>query len=360
MTTDKDPFARLAALCDVGQLRFVYVDGVARSNSTVVCKILGERLDGAVYEPSTPVAVHLHNHFARVILKAYEGARAGKVADQPVLLAIKDLSLFIDETVFAFVLKYAAHIVFTVRDPLTQYPSLVTQFKTEFGLRNRADALVRYPVETCLFGYYMMVLGTGFFADAARTFGFSPSKSLLLPIAGWNLASWRNVVAQFDKARARLGADHITVLDAGLMRLLPAEATAELEAIAARLRGGSPKTSTPVDLAAHSRMFPRSAWAKEARQSDAIKPLAGDGTRKPKDAFEEKLIAGFYPGYAHLMFNPANRLMPIAKRQSQDMEAAPFRHLLAANSGETALALLLGSRAGEAGSWGGEHRAAAE
>ena len=41
MTTDNDPIARLATLCEGGDLRFVYVVGVARSNSTVVCKVLG-------------------------------------------------------------------------------------------------------------------------------------------------------------------------------------------------------------------------------------------------------------------------------------------------------------------------------
>jgi hypothetical protein len=266
-------------------LRFVYVDGVARSNSTVVCKVLGERLDGAVYEPRTPVSADLHGHFEGVVLRAYEDAKVGKPAGQPVILAIKDLSLFIDDAVFAFVLRYAAHIVFTVRDPLTQYPSLVTQFKTEFGLRNRIHALARYPVETCLLGYYMLTLGTGYAIDATRTVGFSLPGSLLLPIIGWNLASWRKVVTQFDDARARLGADRVSVLDAGLMRMLPEAATAELDVVAARVRGDLPRTATPVELAAHSRMFPRSAWAKEARQSDAIKPLGSSATRRPKNAF---------------------------------------------------------------------------
>ena len=358
MTTEKDPFARLAALCQAGQLRFVYVDGVARSNSTVVCKILGDRLDGAVYEPRTPVAVHLHNHFAQVILKAYDEARVGRAASEPVLLAIKDLSLFTDEATFGFVLRYAEHIVFTVRDPLTQYPSLVTQFKTEFGVRNRVDALARYPVETCLLGYHMAVLGAGYFADAARTVGFTPARSLLLPIVGWNLASWRNIVGQFDAARAKLGADRVTVLDAGLMRLLPEQATEQLEAIAAAMRGGHARTATPVDLAAHSRMFPRSAWAKEARLSDAIKPLGSSAARRPKNAFEEKVLAEFYPDYAHLFFDPANGLLPVARAEADQVQAAPFSHLLASDSGEAALARLLG-RADQI-AWDSERRAAAE
>ena len=345
MTTDNDPIARLATLCEGGDLRFVYVVGVARSNSTVVCKVLGDRLDGAVYEPATPVAVHLHNHYARTILKAYDAARAGKPEREPVLLAIKDLSLFIDDEIFALVLRYAAHIVFTVRDPLTQYPSLVKQFKTEFSLRNRIDALVRWPVETCLLGYYMLTLGTGYFVNASRAFGFSFAKSLLLPIAGWNLTSWRNVVAQFDKARAKLGTARVTVLDAGLMRLLPDAATEELDAIARELRGDRAKTATPVDLAAHSRMFPDSAWADEARRSSAIKPLSGGSTaRRPQDAFEEKLLAGFYPDYGHLFFDATNTLLPMARSEAAQPSAAQFSHLLDEDSAQGALGRLLGTR----------------
>ena len=208
MTTDNDPIARLATLCEGGDLRFVYVVGVARSNSTVVCKVLGDRLDGAVYEPATPVAVHLHNHYARTILKAYDAARAGKPEREPVLLAIKDLSLFIDDEIFALVLRYAAHIVFTVRDPLTQYPSLVKQFKTEFSLRNRIDALVRWPVETCLLGYYMLTLGTGYFVNASRAFGFSLAEVAAAADCGvepHELAERRRAVRQ-GAGKARRGA----------------------------------------------------------------------------------------------------------------------------------------------------------
>ena len=361
MTTDNDPIARLAALCEGGDLRFVYIVGVARSNSTVVCKVLGDRLDGAVYEPATPVAVHLHNHYARTILKAYDAARSGKAERDPVLLAIKDLSLFIDDEVFALVLRYAAHIVFTVRDPLTQHPSLVKQFKTEFSLRNRINALVRWPVETCLLGYYMLTLGTGYFADASRAFGVSVAKLLLLPIAGWTLTSWQNVVAQFDKARAKLGAARVTVLDAGLMRLLPEAATQELDAIAREMRGERPKTTTPVDLAAHSRMFPDSAWADEARRSSTIKPLSGGNTpRRPKDTFEESLLAEFYPDYGHLFFDATNTLLPMARSGVAQAGAEQFSHLLDEDSAQGALLRLLGTRTVGAETWETEPRAAAE
>ena len=42
-----DPVARLADLVAAGQLRFVYVLGLARSGSTIVCRMVGAALDGA-------------------------------------------------------------------------------------------------------------------------------------------------------------------------------------------------------------------------------------------------------------------------------------------------------------------------
>lgn len=360
MTSETDPVARLAALCDSGTLRFVYVVGVARSNSTVVCRVLGQELDGAVYEPATPVAMHLRNHHARVILKAYDAARAGKPGSALVLLAIKDLSLFLDDETFAFVLKYAAHVVFTVRDPLTQYPSLVTQFKTEFGIRNRVDALVRWPLETCLFGYYMLTLGAGYVARAARRFGVQFSKALQLPIVGWNLTSWGNIVRQFDRAQETLGGDRITVLDAGLMRLMPDAATAALREIAQALKGGQGRTATPVELAGHSRMFPDSAWAGEARHSNAIKPLSSaTAPRRPKDAFEEKLLGAFYPDFGHLFFSRSNRLLEAARREPQ-AGVAQLSHLIEAETAADSLERLLGSHVAAADNWQSEPRHAAE
>ncbi len=76
--------ARLGQLVRSGELRFVYVLGLARSSSTIVCRLLGARLDGAVYEPATPAALGRRRHFARTILKAYDGARARIGSGRPV------------------------------------------------------------------------------------------------------------------------------------------------------------------------------------------------------------------------------------------------------------------------------------
>ena len=76
-------------------------------------------------------------------------------------------------------------------------------------------------------------------------------------------------------------------------------------------------------------MFPDSAWADEARRSSAIKPLSGGSTaRRPKDAFEEKLLAGFYPDYGHLFFDATNTLLPMARSEAAQPGAAQFSHLL--------------------------------
>lgn len=350
---------RLADLCRAGRLRFVYVLGVARSNSTVVCKVLGDQMDGSVYEPSTPAAAHLRNHYARTILAAYDKAREMKREGDPVVLTIKDLSLFADPWTIDFILEHAVHVVLTVRDPLTQFPSLVTQFKTEFGFRNRVDALVRWPLETIILGYYSLVLGAEYVARGIGRFGLPPAKALLLPIAGWNLKSWSRIVEQFRLARERLGANRVTVLDAGLMRLLPDDATAALDAIAAAATGPSPQERAAVEHAGHSRMYPDSAWANEARQSVAIKPLTAAPRRQPKDAFEARLLAAFYPDYGTLFFDPANRLLPQARLVAEQPAAAPFRHLLEATTAAQSLARL--TRAAEAAEeWRNAPRAAAE
>ena len=70
---NSDPVARLFALVDSGALRFVYVLGMARSSSTILCKLLGASLDGAVYEPATPAKLDRRLHYADTILKAYDG-----------------------------------------------------------------------------------------------------------------------------------------------------------------------------------------------------------------------------------------------------------------------------------------------
>lgn len=354
-TTHTRPLERLTSLVTEGRLRFVYVVGVARSNSTVVVRMLGERLDGAVYEPTTPNSGNVRKHHAQTILDAYDAARRELPEPQPVLLAIKDLSLFLDDATYDFILAHAEHIVVTVRDPLMQHASLVRQFKHEFSLGQRADALIRYPVEVSFLTYYLFKLGARFLATASRRFGFAPTRLHRLLMAGWNLTSWEAVERQHDEAVRRLGPSRVTVLDAGLMRLLPDAATAALEAIAASLRDGRPPSAHPVEVAGHSRMFADSEWAKEARASDHIKPLAaGAAPKRPRDAFDEALLAAFYPHYGALFYGSSNRLLPLAAGQRGTPGSEQMAHLLASDTAEAALGALRESRSGGRPEWRNE------
>jgi hypothetical protein len=210
-------------------------------------------------------------------------------------------------------------------------------------------------------GYYFLTLGTRYAARGIRALGLSPRKALLLPIAGWNLESWSMIADQFDRTTARLGPRRVTVLDAGLMRLVPEAATAALDAIATGLRGGRARSRTPVHHSAHSRMFPGSAWAGEALQSSVIKPLGdGGGPRRPKDRFEERLVGAVYPDYGHLLFSGANRLMAEARAAAGRPESRQLRHLLGAGSAEEALARAMAPEGPAQEPWEAEPRAAAE
>ena len=109
-------------------------------------------------------------------------------------------------------------------------------------------------------------------------------------------------------------------------------------------------------------MFPDSAWADEARRSSAIKPLSGGSTaRRPKDAFEEKLLAGFYPDYGHLFFDATNTLLPMARSEAAQPSAAQFSHLLDGELGPRCAGAGCSARErADAGTWETEPRAAAE
>jgi len=301
-----DPIRHLHELAASGELIFVYVIGVARSNSTIVCRMLGERLDGAVYEPATPCSPDRSRHYAQVILKAYRRARRQVPDGQPVALAIKDLSLFLDDDMLAFVRSYAKHIVFTVREPRTQHASLSRQLYQEFSPRRRIDAVVRHPVETFWMTWHFLVLAPRFVATAAEQFGRSAGRLHRLAIAGWNLTSWRNIVQQFQAN----GGVPITVLDATEMRRDPAMATATMAAIAAATKARS--GGTAVEIAGHSRMHRNSKWAAEARSSKAIKPLAETSRGLPLDAFDQSVVMAVGPAYQALRDCGANPLVSAA------------------------------------------------
>jgi hypothetical protein len=296
----RDPLLPLRALLESGALRIVYVLGVARSNSTLVCRLLGQMLDGAVYEPAVPNSADPTAHFAGTILAAYRDAAASR--SLPVTLAVKDLSLFVEPATAALIAAHAAHVVVTIREPVAAHRSLFTQFRQEFGPLQRLDAIVWHPFEA----WWMF---TGFLTMAPRLHsiarGALPGQRMgpaAAALAGWTLESWRRLdtqLAVIDPAR-------LTVLDAAQSRRAPDAATAVLAGIARRLM---PEGRAPfIEREAHSRMASRSKWAAEARHSSAIAPPpAGQATQAPT-ALEQAIAERTGLTYRALLDSQANPL----------------------------------------------------
>lgn len=305
---DRSPFAELERLVAAGRLRLVYVLGVPRSNTTVVCRLLGERLDGAVYEPAMPNSVNPRRHYARTILAAHHAARAG-AGDRPVVLAIKDLDGFVTDELFEFVLSAAEHLVFTIRDPLLQHASLSRQFVTEFSPLHRIRSTMRYPIEQTFFLWQLLEWLPRYWrlARAELGGGLNPLRAA---VAGFNYSSWRAQAAHLERARAKFEPRRITIFDAGLMRLFPDETNTELEAIAATyasVEAGPPSAEIP----GHTRMRAESHWAEEARAGGEIKPLTPNALTTlgdpAADAFARRVAATLYPQYLASFFDPLHR-----------------------------------------------------
>jgi hypothetical protein len=248
-----------------------------------------------------PAALDPLGHYARVIMSAYRKAR--KTRPGPIRLAVKDISLFIDEPIFAFIARHAAHIVFTIRDPEEAHRSLVRQFGHEFKPLQRADAVINEPFEALWMAvnFAVQVPRLARVADTAHP-GFA-APWYRRAMGGWSLESWRKLGAQF----ASLDPARVTVLDADEMRRAPKAATEALAAIGRRLM---PQGRAPmVEIPAHSRMYRRSKWAAEARVSTAIKPAAVKAAAAPaSQPFEAQLCDGVAPIYRALLASSANPL----------------------------------------------------
>lgn len=290
-----DPVDRLTDLIRSGQLRFIYVLGLARSGSTIVCRTLGAALDGAVYEPATPARLDRGRHYANIILKAHDEARHSIGSDRPVALAIKDLSLFLDDPRFAAIVAQAAHIVVTVREPRAQQASLKLLLAHEFSPWQRIEIIFRYPYEAQAMAWYFLIYGRQFLREASALLGYRLRWLPRLAMAGWNLRSWRQLEAQL----AALDGVPITVLDADAMRRDPAGAEAQLRRIAGSIVPGGQRAS--VEIAGHCRMLPRSKWAAEALGSRGIKPPGTPKPLPPPDAFDTKLLAITEAAYARVL-----------------------------------------------------------
>jgi hypothetical protein len=310
----RDSLKTLSDLIQHGDLRLVYVIGIARSNSTVVCRLLGERLDGVVYEPAVTAAPDPHGHYARVIMSAYRKAR--KTRSGPISLVVKDISLFLDDVLFDFVRRHAAHVVFTIRDPASAHESLVRQFAQEFMPLQRVEAVINEPFEALWMAVSFAVEAPRLarLADAAHPgFGLPWYRKAM---AGWTLESWQKLAAQL----AALDPSRVTMLDAREMRRAPTLATDALVAVAAAL---APQGRAPmIEVAAHSRMYRRSKWASEARASTSIKPNSAAMEAAAPGPFEAQLFGGLEPVYRALLASPANPLRRPSKVTEDRVAAA--------------------------------------
>lgn len=328
--------AEIKMLADSGELRLVYVLGVPRSNSTVVCRLIGERLDGIVYEPAMPSSASPLRHYARLIRQAYDVAKA-KTGDRGVVLAVKDLDGFVTDEMFDFILAAAEHIVFTIRDPAAQHPSLSRQFVEEFSLLYRIRSTLRHPIEQNFFLWHMTNWMPRFWQMAHEELG-SGQQPLRAAVAGFNYASWRAQARHIESARRVLGEEGVTILDAGLSRLFPQETGEELAGIARSAGGGGAGSAT--EIAGHSRMERDSHWAGEARAGGKLKPLGGsDGTPfSDPDAneFARRVSATLYPQYLESFYDPLHRQLRSAREAGlPDRSPHSLRQLVeAGNSAE--------------------------
>lgn len=321
--TVTDPFAAIERLADEGALRVVYVLGVPRSNSTIVCRLIGEHLDGAVYEPALPNTGNPARHYAETILDAYDSAREHIGDGRPVALAIKDLDGFVTDRMFAFALDAAEHIVFTTRDPLMQHASLSRRFVDEFAPKHRFVTSLRHPVEEHHFLWNTVGLLPRFWRLTRNELGRG-RQMLRAAVAGFNYLSWRAQASHLAAARRRLGSESVTIMDAALMRLDPDVTVAELAAIAESARD-VPAEPAPAGLpgggehAGHTRMTTESHWAREALASNSIKPVGPDERfplTGPAAVFARDVAATLYSQYAETVLDPLDRQLAALRAKS--------------------------------------------
>ena len=294
-------FGDLERLARDGDIRLGYVIGPARTNSTVVARLFGRHADAVIYEPALPVSPIGREHYARTLLAAYRRLRR-QVVGRPVDLVVKDLSLFVDPGMLDFIDEHAARVVVTIREPAAQHASLVRQMRHEFSIPQRIDALMRYPVEVTMLLLAWIRLGPQFGRTAKRVLGPGVMGPAGRAIAGWNIESWQKLEAQLQRLSCRT--DRCTILDASQMRQAPDAAAAVLDDLAQQM--GFCSKGTPLEIAAHSRMRPRSAWAQQALRSVRIEPQSKLPT--PVPPLPAPLTAALAPIYRQLLADPRNPL----------------------------------------------------
>lgn len=294
-----------------GELRLVYVLGVPRANTTVLCRLIGRRLHGAVYEPALPNSAFPGSAYGAKILAAANLVRAQLPAGDVAVLAVKDMSALMRPVERTFVLEHAEHLVFAIREPVAQHDSYARQMLVEFSAGNRLRAFVTAPWETTMYGLHFGKRLAAYRQLARKRLGVDWKVFRRATSAGANIEFWEELRAHFEAALARLPADRISVIDAGLSRLAPEAAEIELDAITASL-APQKRIGRPVDYAGHTMMKSASPWAGEAMRAERM--LAAEPRRpaaspyKDFDEFLPKIAGTLYPIYLDLFFHPTHRL----------------------------------------------------
>lgn len=335
----------LESLVGRGELKFVYVFGVPRANTTVLCRLLGRRLHGAVYEPALPNSAFPGAAYPRKILSAYRAVRANLPHGEPVTLAIKDMSALMGPAERDFALEHAAHAVFAIREPALQHSSYSRQMLAEFTARNRVRAFAITPWESLMYGVHFSRRWPRYRRLARERLGLGWSAFRRMTASGANLEFWDALAAHFAEANRRLPIERISVIDAGLSRLLPEAAEAELDAIVAPIAPAQ-RLVAPLDFAGHTLMKTESAWAAEAMQAERLLGIGPQkAVRSPYpdfDAFLPRMAGALYPAYLELFYHPAHRLRRhvISQGAPRPGDAdALMGHLLEARDPAGALAL---------------------
>lgn len=303
--------AELARQVRMGELRLIYVLGVPRANTTVLCRLIGRRLHGAVYEPALPNSAFPSSAYGAKILAAADLVRRQLPVGETAVLAVKDMSALMRPAERNFVLDHAAHLVFAIREPAAQHDSYARQMLMEFSAGNRLRAFLAAPWETTMYGLHFGRRLAAYRRLARERLGVGWQAFRRATAAGANIEFWQELSAHFTMALARVPAHRISVVDAGLSRLKPEAAEAELDSIAGPHLPDT-RVEQPVDYAGHTMMKSASPWAGEAMRAERILAAApGPRAASPYEDFDSFLprVAGsLYPIYLDLFFHPTHRL----------------------------------------------------
>lgn len=330
----------LSGLLRRGDLRLVYVLGVPRSNSTLVCRMLARDMDAAIYEPALPASARPEARHAELILRTFRRVK-GKSTD-PVTMTVKDIACFVSPRMEDLLLEHAHQVVFTIRDPLAQHRSFAERMRAEFRVWQRVKQVARRPFMSLFYFVHLLHIWPQMVWASRDAFPPVPGQIMRAMVAAMNQASWRALSRQFAKVGGGHASNRVDVLDAGVSRLVPERAEEILTEVSARAAAGSRTGVAPLEVAAHALMNANSHWAEEARRSDRVKPISAGEEALPciPDAWTERVVAALYPDYGNLFFAPEHVMRADLDRMETRPGFAQLAHLATARDTCDALAAL--------------------